>query len=144
MPSHTVAHVPQSQTMSCWAASSAMLLGWRDSVCYTDETILEQFPQFGTDGQDEGECRVMVKDLGMFEHPEVCRTAEAWIQVLERGPVMVAIPGHWIVVAGIEGDETNGYQMYVLDPGASEGWWTYEQVEQAYELDTLSCDMLQL
>jgi ABC-type bacteriocin/lantibiotic exporter with double-glycine peptidase domain len=143
MPSHTVYHVPQSQQMSCWAAAAAMLLGWRDSVCYTDETILEQFPQFGTNGQDEAECRVMVKDLGMFEHPELCRTAEAWVQVLDRGPVMVAIPQHWIVVSGIEGDETSGYQMYVLDPAGGEAWYTYDEVESAYQLDTLACDMLQ-
>ena len=49
---------------------------------------------------------------------------------------MTTIPGHYIVVAGINGDGTSdGTQAYVLDPLGGEGWWPYTQLEAQYEAD---------
>lgn len=36
---HDVQLIPQSSSMSCWAASAAMLVSWRDSISLTDEMI---------------------------------------------------------------------------------------------------------
>jgi len=142
---HYVHYLPQSQQMSCWAASTAMMLGWRKNQCYSEETVLEEFRAFGTDGADEDECRKLAITLGMEVLPEACRTPEGWEQVLTRGPVMVGIPGHFIVVAGIQGDgQAATTQMHVLDPARGESWWSYDQVEQQYELDAdFGYDLLQ-
>jgi hypothetical protein len=47
---------------------------------------------------------------------------------------MVGIPGHFIVVDGIQhtGDQ---WEMHVLDPAGSAEWTSYEYVEEQYELD---------
>ena len=92
---HPVTYVPQTQPMSCWAASAAMLMGTSES------DILEQFTSFGSDGADEPECQELAARLNLNILPEACRDANGWWQVLGRGPVMVGIPDHFIVVGGI-------------------------------------------
>jgi len=92
---HPVTYVHQSQPMSCWAASAAMMMGT------TEAEILEQFAEFGDDGADEPECQALAQRLNMNILPEACRTADGWWQILGRGPVMVGIPDHFIVVGGI-------------------------------------------
>ena len=55
---HPVTYVAQSQPMSCWAASAAMMTNTNESE------ILQQFAEFGDDGADEPECRSL---------PSACR-----------------------------------------------------------------------
>ena len=50
-----VEHVPQTQQMSCWAASTAMMLGYKNNQSYPESAVLQQFRDFGADGADEGE-----------------------------------------------------------------------------------------
>ena len=52
---HPVQYVAQSQQMSCWAASAAMMMG------KSEAEILEQFKDFGDDGADEPECRTLAE-----------------------------------------------------------------------------------
>jgi ABC-type bacteriocin/lantibiotic exporter with double-glycine peptidase domain len=131
---HGVPHIAQSEEMSCWAASAAMMLSWRYGTEYTERSVLDHFPDFGTDGADVAECLKLSQELGMTQLPEACRTPEGWEQELTGSPIMVGIPGHFIVVDGIQknGDQ---WEMHVLDPAGSAYWATYEWVEEQYELD---------
>jgi hypothetical protein len=138
---HSVTHQQQSQQMSCWAASAAMLTG------KTETEILERFAEFGSDGASEPECQKLASELGLTIVPEACRAGEGWWQLLHGGPVMVGIPGHFIIVSGIDyNEETGTYYLYVNDPAKSGGeWQLLETVENGYEADwNFSYDMLQL
>lgn len=130
--------VGQSDTMSCWAASATMMLGWRDQVCYAnDQDVRQAYGDMGGDGADVEECLRLALGQGMRVEAEMCRTPEGWEQLLQKGPVMVGIPGHFVVVSAIEGDGSEeGTYLYVLDPGAGEQWKLYTDVERAYELDS--------
>ena len=77
---HPVQYVAQSQPMSCWAASAAMMMG------KSEAEILEQFAAFGDDGADEPECRTLAEKLNMTILPEACRNADGWWQILGRAP----------------------------------------------------------
>ena len=137
---HSVNHQAQSQQMSCWAASAAMLTDT------TEAAILEKFADFGSDGADEPECQRLASELSLTIVPEACRAGEGWWQLLQRGPVMVGIPGHFIVVSGIDyNEETKAYYLLVDDPANSAAdWRVLETVENGYEEDwNFSYDMLQ-
>jgi hypothetical protein len=44
-----VEHVPQTQQVSCWAASTAMMLGYKNHQSHPESAVLEQFRDFGVD-----------------------------------------------------------------------------------------------
>ena len=137
---HSVNHQAQTQTMSCWAASVAMITG------KTEKEILEQFADFGADGADEPECQRLASDLSLTIVPEACRAGQGWWQLVERGPVMVGIPGHFIVVSGIDyNEDTQAYYLLVNDPANSApDWRVMETVENGYEADwDFSYDLMQ-
>lgn len=137
---HSVNHQAQTQTMSCWAASAAMITG------KTEKEILEQFADFGADGADEPECQRLASDLSLTIVPEACRAGQGWWQLVERGPVMVGIPGHFIVVSGIDyNEDTQAYYLLVNDPANSApDWRVMETVENGYEADwDFSYDLMQ-
>jgi ABC-type bacteriocin/lantibiotic exporter with double-glycine peptidase domain len=138
---HTINHQAQTQQMSCWAASAAMVTNT------TEAAILEKFADFGANGADEPECQRLASELGLTIVPEACRAGEGWWQLLQRGPVMVGIPGHFIVVSGIDyNEDSQAYYLFVNDPGNSgPEWRVLETVENGYEEDwNFSYDMLQL
>ena len=83
---HPVTYVAQSQPMSCWAASAAMMMG------STEAEILQQLAAAGDDGASEPECQALAARLNLNILPEACRDADGWWQILGRGPVMVGIP----------------------------------------------------
>lgn len=134
---YSVQHVPQTQAMSCWAASTAMMLGYRNNQSYPESEVLQQFKDFGADGADEGECQQLAYRLGFNIVQNACRNAQGWAQMLERGPVMVGSPTHVIVIAGINGEDDDSHaQLKILDPAASgEQWGGYQAIEQQYELN---------
>jgi len=136
---HSVNHQQQSTPNTCWAASAAMLTGT------SEQKIREQF-NFGDDGADEPECQKLASDLSLTIVPEACRAGEGWWQLLHTGPVMVGIPGHFIVVSGIDyNEDTQAYYLYVNDPlNSSPDWRLLETVENGYEADwRYGYDMLQ-
>ena len=138
---HSVNHQAQTQTMSCWAASAAMITG------KTEKEILEQFADFGSDGADEPECQRLASELSLTIVSEQCRAGQGWWELVGRGPVMVGIPGHFIVVSGIDyNEDSQAYYLLVNDPGNSApDWRVLETVEHGYERDwDFSYDMLQV
>ena len=137
---HGVNHQQQSRDMSCWAAAAAMLTGTTESV------ILEKFADFGDDGANEPECQRLASELSLTILPEACRTPEGWWQLLERGPVMVGIPDHFIVVSGIDyNEDSQAYYLLVNDPrNSGPDWRPLATVEGGYEEDwNFSYDLLQ-
>ena len=141
--SNTVSWVGQSAEYSCWAAAGTMMLGWRDNVCYAnDADIRAAYHDMGGDGTDPDEDVRLALGQGMQVEGAACRTPEGWAELLQRGPVMTTIPGHYIVVTAISGDSTaDGTSVYVLDPAAGESWWTYADLERLYEADPASIMM---
>jgi len=135
--SNTVSWVGQSGEFSCWAAAGAMMLGWRDQVCYaSDADIRAKYGDMGGDGTDPEEDVRLALGQGMQVEAAQCRTPDGWAQALQRGPIMTTIPGHYIVVTAISGDGTpDGTSVYVLDPAQGEGWWSYSDLERLYEAD---------
>ena len=86
-----------------------------------------------------------VRDLGgnaMTVDPAACRLPEGWADLLHRGPVMTTIPGHYVILAGINGDGTpEGTQVQIFDPSAGEHWMQYTDFERLYEADPASITM---
>lgn len=132
-----VQHVPQTQQMSCWAASTAMMLGYHRNQSYPESEVLKEFSDFGIDGADEQESQQLASRLGLNVVENACRNAQGWADMLSRGPVMVGSPTHVIVIAGIHGEEDDAHaQLKILDPAASgETWGGYQAIEQQYELN---------
>jgi ABC-type bacteriocin/lantibiotic exporter with double-glycine peptidase domain len=133
---HSVQYQQQTQAMSCWAASTAMMLGWKNNQSYPESAVLEQFRSFGVDGADDAECEQLARTLGMTILTNQCAMPEEWERQLSSGPIMVGSPTHVIVVAGITGDGTpDGSQFHVLDPARGDSWRGFMEVESAYELN---------
>jgi hypothetical protein len=123
-----------------------MVMSWSTGQSHSEDEILDQFRQFGTDGMDAGECLQLAQQLGMSVLPEMCRTPQAWDDALQRGPIMVGIPGHWIVLAGIGGDMTaDATTVHILDPARGEfPSVPYTTLEEQYEMGPdFTCDTLQ-
>ena len=75
---HSVNHQAQTQEMSCWAASAAMLTG------KSETEILEKFKDFGSDGADEPECQRLASELSLTIVPEACRAGEGWCDYVQK------------------------------------------------------------
>ena len=106
--------VPQPTGMSCWAASAAMVVGWRDRVSIDPATIAHgagRDPEFqgglNPDNHDE-----FGAAWGLVPEGPVSYSVQGFADLLERnGPLWigVAVPsGHAVVVTGVSGDGTPG------------------------------------
>ena len=103
--------IPQTSNMSCWAASIAMILGWRDSASYSDRSIalnvggVNYMPSF-TAGLDPNDKYILRQNGFEVEAPQ-CYTIDGINLLLDNyGPLWVAgaVPSpHIRVVAGLEG-----------------------------------------
>jgi hypothetical protein len=126
--------------MRCWAASAAMLTDT------TEAEILEMFKDFGSDAANEPECQLLASELSLTIVPEACHNGQGWWHLLERGPLMVTIPGHFIVVSGIDyNEDAQAYYLLVNDPGKSgPDWRVMETPQGGYEQDwNFSYELLQ-
>lgn len=111
--------VPQTSTMSCWAASIAMILGWKDQASYDPQLIAQNYgglnymPSY-KDGLDPNDTYILTRNGFTVLAPQ-CYTTGAIAQMLETyGPLWVAswAPGpHVRVVRGLA-NET----VYLNDP----------------------------
>ncbi len=106
--------VPQPTDVSCWAAAGAMVIGWRDRMSLSPETIAEISGRTTASGLDPRQVRDFANDLGLNYEQPMCYTQEGFRQLLEEnGPLWVAasVPGlHAIVVTGIY---NQGNQLFV-------------------------------
>jgi Putative peptidoglycan binding domain/Papain-like cysteine protease AvrRpt2 len=128
---HPVTLVMQSTNNTCWAASSAMLLGFG-----SEDDVVNKVGSAGGDGANEPEMQAFTAALGLRIVAPMSMMPEGWGQLLNGGPVMVGIPYHYIVVAGIESDGTyGGTRLHVYDPAQGERWADYQVIENQYEID---------
>jgi len=123
-----VPYYPQSSPMSCWAASAAMVVGWRDRVSIADETIARMVPVI--DGYRTGlwpkDRQKLADAWNLVAEPPASYTIEAWAQMLESyGPLYIDMTwagdkgGHVRVLVGMDSDgvaDGSGTTMYMYDP----------------------------
>lgn len=115
--------VPQQTGVSCWAASAAMIVGWRDMVCIDPSEIARGVGYWSQYYND----RLPADDTRMFgywgltlESPQ-SYTVEGFARLVSYGPLWVATDlnggGHAVVVAGLRGDGTPDRTMVkIYDP----------------------------
>jgi Papain-like cysteine protease AvrRpt2 len=87
--------VPQTSNMSCWAASIAMILGWRRSMCIPDEVIArnpggKSYMTSYKNGLDPNDRHILRANGFEIDEP-MCYTQPAVFGLLRaKGPLWVA------------------------------------------------------
>jgi uncharacterized protein YycO len=110
--------IPQPSNFSCWGAAGAMVVGWRDQVSLTPDTIARICHRTTATGLDPAQVQTFATDLTLaYENPQ-CFTIEGFHSLLESyGPLWVgaAVPSlHAIVVTGMRSDGApDGSDTYV-------------------------------
>lgn len=111
--------IPQPNDFTCWAAAGAMVVGWRDMVSLSPESVAQICGRSSADGLSPGDTNKFASEMGLVAEAPACYTAEGFRNLLERnGPLWVAadVPGlHAIVVTGIYNDGTNTF-VRIADP----------------------------
>lgn len=102
--------VPQPTDKSCWAASMAMIVGYRDSASYTADAIAAQA---GMDTNTPYSWNDILSAVSAWQLKQIGPASAmpaAWGDLLQsNGPlwiVEVGNPYHAVVVGGIHGDGT--------------------------------------
>jgi Astacin (Peptidase family M12A)/Papain-like cysteine protease AvrRpt2 len=126
---YNVQLVPQPTSMSCWAASAAMVYGWLRHVRINVDDIRNRvgvwrnFPAELVSGLQPNDTRIF-RQLHFCCEAPMCYTVEGFVGLIESyGPIWVAgaVPGpHVRVVYGAYGDGTpTGTRLLVHDPWGS-------------------------
>lgn len=115
--------INQPTGMSCWAASAAMVVGWRDKVSLDPAAIASGAGQWAayTNGLNPADIPTLATAWGLTQEPGQCYSADGLRQLVQTyGPLWVgaAVPGlHAIVVTGMYGDGTpDGTYVRINDP----------------------------
>jgi N-acetyl-anhydromuramyl-L-alanine amidase AmpD len=119
--------IPQPTHRSCWATAGAMIVGWRDRVSISPETIAEIAGRTTATGLNPNDRLQLANDLGLVTEPPQSYSIDGFRTLLENnGPlwVGVAVPsGHAIVVTGIYSD------------GAPDGSDTFVRITDPWDRD---------
>lgn len=130
----TTPYYPQSTSMSCWAASAAMVVGWRDGRIVTDQEIADAVPVI--DAYRKGlwprERRALADAWDLVAEPPASYTIDAWRDMLQRsGPIYIDMTastsgqgGHARVLVGMESDgapDGSDTTMFMHDPWPGTG-----------------------
>jgi hypothetical protein len=116
--------VPQPTSMSCWAASASMIVGWRENMSIDPQEIVNGIGHWRTYSINNGlppDDTTMLRTWGFVTEPPMCYTVDGFRNLLARyGPLWVAaaVPGpHVRVVKGMSGDGSpDGTLIYINDP----------------------------
>ncbi len=128
--------VPQSTGVSCWAAATAMIVGWRDFAVLNPEDIAEGTGYWAQYNHERYSISRTLdpEDLNMFEIwglvPDTRRTfnlddigellwryGPLWVATLENLNDRGRLDPHIRVITGIEGDgSAQGTLLYINDP----------------------------
>ena len=96
-----------------------MVLGWRDRMSLTVESVAEVGRRSAAEGLDPAQVGQFAVDMGMIAEPPQSYTVEAFRQLLaSNGPLWVgaAVPGlHAIVATGLYSDGSETY-VRITDP----------------------------
>jgi hypothetical protein len=152
--------IPQPTDMTCWAAAAAMVIGWRDQVSLTPETVASICSRSTVAGLSPYDRVTFAKQIGLQTEPPASYSADGFYNLLaSRGPLWVskiagdgATSGHAVVVTGMYSDGDQHYvriadpwDRVVGAPGAPGGYATthatgsryimrYEDFQTEYEL----------
>lgn len=134
--SWNVGYVPQQADMSCWAASIAMLVNFRDGTSHTDLDICKEAGIDPEAGATDNDYPTLMSHWRLHHVAGSCMTPEGWGELVAQGPTLVGWTGHIVVASAVYDDGENGAHIYILnpDPGVGEGWLTWEDAEQRFEL----------
>jgi uncharacterized protein YycO len=121
--------VPQPTAVSCWAAAAAMVVGWKERVSLTPETIAQIASRTTAKGLDPAQIQQFANEIGLTPENPQSYSVDGFRRILENyGPLWVAakVPGlHAIVVTGMyaDGDQvsvriTDPWDRQVGTPGA--------------------------
>ena len=99
----------QPTDMSCWAASAAMVVGWRDRVSIDISAIVNGTGNWAAyfAGLRPADIPTLANAWGLVQEPPQCYAVDGLRQMLSQGPLWVGatVPSlHAIVVTGIYGD----------------------------------------
>lgn len=112
--------VPQPTDFSCWAAAGAMLVGWRDRVSLTPDSVAASCSRSTASGLLTDDNSKFATEMGFVAVPPVCYTQDGFRALLEsNGPLWVSegVPPnlHAVIVTGMYSDGTNTY-VRIADP----------------------------
>ena len=83
--------VPQPTNFTCWAAAGAMLVGWRDRVSLSPETIAQTCKRSTASGLSTDDNSKFASEMGFVAVAPVCYTEEGFRNLLEQnGPLWVS------------------------------------------------------
>src|SRR5215203_481549 len=110
--------IPQPTGNTCWAAAGAMLIGWRDQICLTPDSLAEICGRSTTTNFIADNVRTFASELGLVAENPQSYTIEGFRSLLENyGPLWVSVDapgGHAVVVTGIySGGAVDGSDTYV-------------------------------
>jgi ABC-type bacteriocin/lantibiotic exporter with double-glycine peptidase domain len=133
---YSVPYVPQLRNMDCWAASTAMIMGYLGYAMVAADVVAAMAQQYPGDNWDDGasekELGEVAKVYNLQQVYPVCQDANGWEQWLnDHGPLLIQVPGyHSIVIGGVDPDANT---MYVLDPWDGNGWTGFDEMNQRFE-----------
>jgi N-acetyl-anhydromuramyl-L-alanine amidase AmpD len=112
--------IPQPTNFSCWAASGAMLVGWRDQVSLTPDAVASTCSRSTAKGLLTDDNSKFAAEMGFIAVPPVCYTEDGFRALLEQnGPLWVSegVPPnlHAIIVTGMYSDGDHTY-VRIADP----------------------------
>ena len=101
--------IPQPNNFTCWATAAAMVIGWRDRVSLTPETVAQICGRSQTTGITADDIRRFAGEIGLEAEPPQSYTIDGFRNLLESyGPLWVSVQlpgsGHAIVVTGMYSD----------------------------------------
>lgn len=113
--------VAQPTNAGCWAAAAAMVVGWRDKISLTPQTVAEIAGRPIKKGLNPDNVQDLAGALDLTAVAGQSFTADGFRTLLENnGPlwVGVALPGslHAVVVTGLYNDEDGDLMVRVTDP----------------------------
>jgi hypothetical protein len=120
--------VPQPNDVTCWATAAAMVIGWRDRVSISPETIASIAGRTTASGLNPDQRRQFATEIGLtYEEPQ-SYSIDGFRTLLEtNGPLWVAartpLGNHAIVVTGMYSD------------GAADGSDSYVRVTDPWDRD---------
>lgn len=118
--------IPQPNEYTCWATAGAMVIGWRDQVCLTPETVAQICGRSTTSGLSQDDRRRFASEIGLIAEQPQSYTPDGFRSLLENyGPLWVSVQlpgsGHAIVVSGMYSD------------GAADGSDTYVRISDPWD-----------
>jgi ABC-type bacteriocin/lantibiotic exporter with double-glycine peptidase domain len=139
---HTLTYVEQSDDETCWAASTAMMLGRTDDREIVREVTGDDPSDDENDAVSEVELARVANHYGFSQVYPVCQDAFGWADWLAQGPLLIQVPGqthHSVVAAGVYASADENVEeslLLIYDPWPGNGvrWLSFNDANNDYEM----------